>query len=146
MKQRQSHWGIWPRLHVSMEVNCLVISCTWGTNASSSNNRLTKSSVNAMKLGTSRAAYIQTTLSGNLGCEVCSMERRFTRAPQALSVCRFLIMVLSISVGAVALLARTRWFYCTSWSSDPLCYTVLKGGCEQYASIATRDQTPEHSI
>lgn len=80
-KQRQSHWGLWPRLHEPLEVNCLMISCTWGTNASFSNNRRTKASVNAMKLGTWRAACTQRTLTGNLGYEGYKTTKGTTSPP-----------------------------------------------------------------
>lgn len=80
-KQRQSHWGLWPRLHEPLEVNCLMISCTWGTNASFSNNRRTKASVNAMKLGTWRAACTQMTLTGNLGYEGYKTTKGTTSPP-----------------------------------------------------------------
>lgn len=121
-KQRQSHWGLWPRLHEPLEVNCLTISCTWGTNASFSNNRRTKASVNAMKLGTWRAACTQMTLTKAM------RVTRPQRELQALPVWGFLIIVVNISGGAMALLWTTPWFYCTLWISEPLSYKGETGG------------------
>lgn len=59
-----------------------------------------------MKLETKRAAYIQITLRGDWGYEVCRIERSFTKEPQALPVWGFLIMVLDLSGGFVALLPK----------------------------------------
>lgn len=71
------------------------------------------------KLGPSRKACVQTSLSGNLGWEVCGSETWFIKEWQGLSILRLSIMVLE---WGRPLPAVTSLFYVTSWNSELISY------------------------